>query len=142
MRVEHIALWTHDIDRLRTFYQSYFGAQASPIYRSRTRADFTSCFLQFPDGGARLELMSIADLASAPQGPAVGYAHVALAVGSESAVDALTARLQADGISILGAPRRTGDGYYEAVIADPDGNTVEITADVQLSSSDYQCESH
>jgi len=95
MRVEHIALWTHDIDRLRTFYQSYFGAQASPIYRSRTRADFTSCFLQFPDGGARLELMSIADLASAPQGPAVA---------SESAVDALTARLQADGVRILGAP--------------------------------------
>jgi lactoylglutathione lyase len=128
MRVEHIALWTHDIDRLRTFYVSYFGAHASPVYRSRTRADFTSYFLQFPDGGARLELMSTAGLASAPESPAVGYAHVALAVGSEAAVDALTARLQADGVRILGAPRRTGDGYYEAVIADPDGNTVEITA--------------
>ena len=42
-------------------------------------------------------------------------------------IDALTARLQADGVRILGAPRRTGGGYYEAVIADPDGNTVEIT---------------
>jgi lactoylglutathione lyase len=127
MRVEHIALWTHDIDRLRTFYERYFEAQASPLYRSRTRADFTSCFLQFPSGGARLELMSTGDLASAPRGPAVGYTHVALAVGSEAAVDALTARLQADGVRILGAPRRTGDGYYESVIADPDGNTVEIT---------------
>ena len=128
MRVEHIALWTHDIDRLRTFYERYFGAQAGPIYRSRTRTDFTSCFLQFPDGSARLELMSTTGLAAAPRCPAVGYAHVALAVGSEAAVDALTARLQADGVRILGGPRRTGDGYYEAVIADPDGNTVEITA--------------
>jgi len=127
MRVEHIALWTHDIDRLRAFYESYFGAQAGPFYRSRTRTAFTSYFLQFPGAGARLELMSTAGLASAPRGPAVGYAHVALAVGSEAAVDALAARLQADGVRIIGVPRRTGDGYYEAVIADPDGNTVEIT---------------
>ena len=26
------------------------------------------------------------------------------------------------------APRTTGDGYYEAVIADPDGNLIEIVA--------------
>ncbi|MFO5517270.1 glyoxalase/bleomycin resistance/extradiol dioxygenase family protein, partial [Klebsiella pneumoniae] len=25
-------------------------------------------------------------------------------------------------------PRTTGDGYYEAVIADPDGNLIEIVA--------------
>ena len=24
-------------------------------------------------------------------------------------------------------PRTTGDGYYEAVVADPDGNRVELT---------------
>lgn len=128
MRVEHIALWTSDIDRLRTFYESYFAAQAGPAYHSRTQKDFTSHFLQFPDGGARLELMSTGSLASESRSPAVGYAHVALSVGSEAAVDALTARLQADGVRILGAPRRTGDGYYEAVVADPDGNLVEITA--------------
>jgi lactoylglutathione lyase len=25
------------------------------------------------------------------------------------------------------APRTTGDGYYEAVVLDPDGNRVELT---------------
>jgi lactoylglutathione lyase len=25
-------------------------------------------------------------------------------------------------------PRVTGDGYYEAVVRDPDGNAVEVTA--------------
>jgi lactoylglutathione lyase len=28
---------------------------------------------------------------------------------------------------VEGAPRTTGDGYYESVILDPDGNRVEIT---------------
>ena len=33
-----------------------------------------------------------------------------------------------DGNTILDGPRRTGDGYYESLILDPDGNRVEITA--------------
>ena len=27
---------------------------------------------------------------------------------------------------IAGGPRRTGDGYYESVVFDPDGNRIEI----------------
>jgi lactoylglutathione lyase len=60
--------------------------------------------------------------------PRSGYAHLALSLGSMAAVDALTARLEADGGRILAPPRRTGDGYYESVVADPDGNVVELTA--------------
>src|SRR5678815_2372397 len=65
----------------------------------------------------RLELMSVPDLSDsgAADGPVVGYAHLALAVGSRDAVDALTARLRADGARVRSAPRVTGDGYYEAV---------------------------
>jgi lactoylglutathione lyase len=29
---------------------------------------------------------------------------------------------------VLDGPRRTGDGYYESVVLDPDGNRVEIAA--------------
>ena len=32
------------------------------------------------------------------------------------------------GVEILSPARRTGDGYYEAVVADPDGNRVELVA--------------
>jgi lactoylglutathione lyase len=42
-------------------------------------------------------------------------------------VDSLTARLRQDGYRVVGEPRRTGDGYYESVVLDPDGNRVEIT---------------
>jgi lactoylglutathione lyase len=128
MRLEHVAVWTHDLERLRAFYERHFGARAGARYRSATREGFTSYFLAFPDGGARLELMSVPALAAAAPEPAVCYAHLALALGSEAAVDALTARLRDAGVPVLSGPRRTGDGYYESVVADPDGNLVELTA--------------
>ena len=62
-----------------------------------------------------------------PGEPAVGCAHLAVSAGSVEAVDALTARLRADGYQVVGGPRYTGDGYYESVVLDPDGNRVEIT---------------
>ena len=128
MRLEHTAIWTRDLEPLRAFYEQYFGAVASPLYESRSRIGFSSRFLTFPDGGARLELMSVAGLSGARTGAAAGYAHLAVAVGSRAAVDALTARMRGDGVRIHGLPRETGDGYYESVVADPDGNLVEITA--------------
>jgi lactoylglutathione lyase len=43
-------------------------------------------------------------------------------------VDRLTNWLRADGHSVLEGPRRTGDGYYESVVLDPEDNRVELTA--------------
>ena len=40
---------------------------------------------------------------------------------------AIAQRAGAAGI-LSSPPRTTGDGYYEAVIADPDGNLIEIVA--------------
>jgi len=42
-------------------------------------------------------------------------------------VDALTQRLSDAGHLVIDGPRSTGDGYYESVVLDPDGNRVEIT---------------
>ena len=42
---------------------------------------------------------------------------------------ALRERLRNDGYRIVGEPRTTGDGFYESVIADPDGNLIELTYD-------------
>jgi len=47
-------------------------------------------------------------------------------VGSRQAVNLLTEELRSDGFRIVGEPRITGDGYYESVVFDPDGNHVEI----------------
>ena len=47
--------------------------------------------------------------------------------GGAEQVDAIAQRAGAAGI-LISPPRTTGDGYYEAVIADPDGNLIEIVA--------------
>jgi lactoylglutathione lyase len=56
-----------------------------------------------------------------------GYIHMALSVGSKARVDELTAKLRQDGYPVVSEPRRTGDGYYESCVLDPDGNRIEIT---------------
>jgi lactoylglutathione lyase len=56
-----------------------------------------------------------------------GLAHFAIAVGSKEKVNSLTEQLRNDGFEIAGEPRTTGDGYYESVIHDPEGNSIEIT---------------
>ena len=134
MRIEHIAIWTTNLDRCKQFYASYFGATAGPNYVNAAKG-FESCFLSFDDG-ARLEVMTTTSL-SLVQSPAgaerLGLTHLAISVGSERVVDELTKRLQSDGFAIVDGPRRTGDGYYESVVIDPDGNRVEICAQRQMS---------
>lgn len=126
MYIEHVALWTADLERLKTFYQTYFQATAGPKYLNPQRG-FESYFLTFATG-ARLELMRLPNLLpGVTNPPQTGYAHLAFAVGSAAAVDTLTARLQADGYQVIDGPRHTGDGYYESVVLDPAGNRVEIT---------------
>jgi lactoylglutathione lyase len=129
MRLEHLALWTPRLETLREFYVRHFGCVAGPLYESRTRP-FRSYFLTFP-GGGRLELMEQPGLEAAPARAApdrTGLAHLALTVGDEEAVRTTTERLRAAGVRVLGEPRRTGDGYYESVVVDPDGNRIELTA--------------
>jgi lactoylglutathione lyase len=123
--IEHAALWTPDLQRARAFYESFFDATAGDKYVNPEK-HFSSYFLSF-DSGARLELMHTPGMAAALEDTTVGYAHLAFSVGSEHAVNALTDRLRADGYEVIGEPRWTGDGYYESVVSDPDGNRVEIT---------------
>lgn len=126
-RIEHAALWTTDLERSLSFYETYFGGVPGERYHNSEKK-FTSYFLEF-ESGARLELMHHPDLVSIQHELeyVTGYAHLAISVGSESAVNKLTRRLQNDGYRVVGEPRRTGDGYFESVVLDPDGNRVEIT---------------
>lgn len=127
MHIEHIAIWTQDLERLKVFYETYFQARAGDKYVNPGK-QFESHFLAFPCG-ARLELMRTPAVLESPASTEtfMGYAHLAFSAGSPEAVDALTDRLRQDGHRVVGEPRRTGDGYYESVVLDPDGNRIEIT---------------
>jgi len=129
IRIEHLALWTRDLERLAAFYAEAFGAAVGERYENAPHG-FASRFLSF-DSGARVELMQTTelDLAEAPPGAQrLGLTHLALSLGSTEAVDALTARLRERGCPVLDGPRWTGDGYYESTVLDPDGNRIELTA--------------
>lgn len=126
MKIEHVGLWVRDLEKMKTFYEQYFEGAAGELYHNQT-TNFQSYFLTFPSGNTRLELMNKPELVGVEQ-EAFGYAHIAYQVKNEKAVDHLHKRLTDDGYKHVNGPRTTGDGYYEAVVEDPEGNLVEITA--------------
>ncbi len=128
IKIEHIALWVQDLDAFCAFYERHFGATVGALYENPAKG-FRSRFLSFSTG-ARIEAMTTTTLSpvSLSRGAQrMGLTHFAFALGSESAVDNLTAELKAEGVPVLDGPRRTGDGYYESVILDPEGNRIELT---------------
>jgi lactoylglutathione lyase len=126
MRIEHVGLWVRDLEAAREFYARHFGCECGARYTNAAKG-FSSYFLGFP-GGARLELMTRIGLLEVPPRLQTGYAHLALAVDGDEAVRALTGRLRGQGVRVESEPRRTGDGYYESVVLDPEGNRIEIVS--------------
>lgn len=126
MKVEHLAIWVNNLETMRTFYETYFGAKAGERYHNPTK-NFYSYFLSF-DMGCRLELMHKPDILQNKNiGEYIGIIHFAISVGSKGKVDSLTEILRQANYKIVGEPRTTGDGYYESVVLDPEGNRIEIT---------------
>lgn len=127
MKIDHVAIWTNNLERLKQFYIRYFNVECSSKYINEKRG-FESYFLRF-DSGARVELMYLPSLLRLEDSEIafIGYAHIAIGVDLKENVDNLTYRLQADGYTLLSRPSYTGDGYYESVFLDPDGNQLEIT---------------
>ena len=126
MRIEHIALYVQDLAAAKAFFATYLGGTPGEGYNN-PHTGLRTYFITF-EGGARLELMTRPALAEGVDNqPRAGYAHLAFALGSRQAVDALTQRLQADGYTVTSGPRVTGDGYYESCVLGPEGCTLEFT---------------
>ena len=152
MKIEHVAIWVKDIDKVCEFYRKYFGGVVQPLYHNPAK-QFTSRFITFEDG-ARLEIMhrpdvsdnvgtlteSKSDMLTLDHAGVQAHRrdtrhrmfhveqfHISFSVGSKEKVDSLTQQMSDDGITIVGQPRTTGDGYYESVVLDPEGNRIEIT---------------
>jgi lactoylglutathione lyase len=128
MKIEHLALWTNQLELLKVFYVQFFGASSNEKYHNPLRK-FSSYFLSFGDG-ARLELMQMPGIPENSNDILLqntGLIHFAMSTGSKEKVDALTEAIRQAGFTVIGEPRWTGDGYYESVILDPDSNRIEIT---------------
>ena len=129
MKIDHIAIWTPNLEGLRNFYIHYFDASSNEIYYNHSK-EFRSYFISF-DGDCSLEIMEMPIIPPTKNNPLkqfIGLIHFAIKVGSKAEVTRLTEVLREDGFKVVGEPRTTGDGFYESVILDPDGNRVEIVA--------------
>ncbi|MEK6481429.1 VOC family protein [Catalinimonas sp. 4WD22] len=126
IKIEHIALWTKDLERSRDFYIKYFGAKSNDKYFNPKKG-LETYFLEF-GSGARLEIMKRPEVHHTEDLTFhAGFTHLAFSLGSKEKVDELTVRLVKDGYKKMDGPRTTGDGYYESQILDPDGNPIELT---------------
>lgn len=127
MRVEHVAMYVHDLEGVKNFFVRFFEAIPNDKYHN-SRTGLQSYFLSFEDG-SRLEIMNLPQMAEQKKNLArMGYIHIAFEVGSREKVDMLTERLYEAGYEVINGPRVTGDGYYESVILGPEDNQIEIIA--------------
>ena len=126
MKIEHIAMYVKDLEKTKTFFETYLNARANAGYRN-PKTDNRSYFHSFDDG-ARLVIMNKPQMQDSPKAlTQTGYIHIAFSVGSKEKVDELTAKLKEDGYEIISGPRTTGDGYYESCVVGIEGNQIEIT---------------
>lgn len=127
MQIAHIAIWVRDLEAMKLFYTRYFAGVSSSRYVNPAK-QFESYFISF-GSGASIELMHKSSVCN-PRETAeqLGIAHIAFKLGSEQAVIELTETLRADGYCITGEPRTTGDGYFESVLLDAEGNQIELVA--------------
>ncbi len=127
IKIEHIALWVSNLELMKNFYTVYFEGKAGNLYHNPAK-QYSSYFVSF-GSGTRLELMRRPDISERlhHHHNSIGLTHLAFSVGGKECVAQLTERLRGNGFTIVSEPRTTGDGYYESVVADPEGNWVEIT---------------
>lgn len=128
MKIEHIAIWVADLEKSKRFYIKYFNMTSSAKYEN-TNKKFSSYFLSFGTGRSRIELMHHPSISECDKDKLhiFGLTHMAISVGDKQAVNKLTERFRADGFEVMSEARTTGDGYYESVIIDHDGNQIELT---------------
>lgn len=127
MKLEHVALWTNQLEELKAYYCHFFGGIANELYFNPAK-NFKSYFISF-EGGARLEIMSRPDIPKSlddPEKQNLGIIHLSFDPGSVAAVDSMSEKIQEAGFQILSGPRKTGDGYYEFETFDPDRNRIEV----------------
>ncbi len=126
MKIEHIAIWVKDLEAQANFWETYFEGKREDLYVNPDKG-FSSYFIRFQNG-TRLELMKLDRIDSrASEEEGLGYAHIAVSVGTRQKVRSLTEQLETDGYKVVSYPRVTGDGYFESCILDAEGNRIEIT---------------
>ena len=119
MHINHVAILVKDLEKMKDFYEEFFEVEVSELYHNK-KTQFQSYFLSFKSG-ARIELTH-KPFISSRNFDDMGYTHLAISVGTSEDVDKFAEKFVSAKYPLLSGPRTTGDGYYEAVVQDPEGN--------------------
>jgi lactoylglutathione lyase len=130
MTLDHVAIWTNQLEKLKDFYVKYFNGTANEKYTNR-ETGFESYFLTF-DSGSRLEIMQKPGIPGNLNDRVIkqhqGIIHLSFGSGSMEMVIQKSHEMANAGFIILRGPRKTGDGYFEFETLDPDNNRIEVSA--------------
>lgn len=129
MYIDHVAIWTTQLEKLKAYYVRYFNGHANEKYTNEEK-HFESYFVTF-DSGTRIELMQMPgipmNLNDSVDKQYQGIIHLAFSMDTMKMVDNKLTELANSGYRILRGPRKTGDGYYEFETLDPDNNRIEVS---------------
>jgi lactoylglutathione lyase len=130
MSIDHVAIWTTQLEKLKDYYTKYFNGKSKRKYTNNEK-HFESYFISF-DTGTRLELMQMPgipqNLNDSVEKQYLGIIHLSFGMGNMDLVNEKCIELTSDGFKILKGPRKTGDGYWEFETLDPDNNRIEVSA--------------
>jgi lactoylglutathione lyase len=128
--LDHVAIWTTHLEKLKDFYVKYFNGTANEKYINKDTG-FESYFLTF-DSGSRLEIMQKHGIPENLNDTVIkqhqGLIHLSFAVDNMDIVVQKSQDMKKEGFRILRGPRRTGDGYFEFETLDPDNNRIEVSS--------------
>jgi catechol 2,3-dioxygenase-like lactoylglutathione lyase family enzyme len=125
VRIQHVGLVVSDLERSRRFYAEALGLEEVP-----RPPNFTFAGAWFSAGEDQIHLLLESDTTgragTGDPGPSasVGLAnHLALEVDD---ISSALARLEENGVPLIGGPMPRGDGYVQVFMRDPDGHVVEL----------------
>ena len=93
-KIDHIAIWTRDIENLKRFYQKYFNCTSNKKYINKQKK-FESYFLNFTNN-VRLEIMQMPVIPENKNNSIqqyLGIIHIALNVNGKKNVNKITETL-------------------------------------------------
>lgn len=130
MTLDHVAIWTTQLEKLKDFYVKYFNGMVNEKYTNK-ETGFESYFLTF-HSGSRLEIMQKPGIPENLNDRVFqqhqGIIHLSFGVETIEIVIQKSNEMAKDGFRILRGPRKTGDGFFEFETLDPDNNRIEVSA--------------
>lgn len=127
-RVGHVVLKVRDLDKARHFYCDFLGMTVGS-------ASERGLFLRFGDYHHDMAIFKTADDAELPKDNQVGLVHVALLTDGVQTVRQFYDRARQMGVQVTGWNNHAvTNSLY---VTDPEGNTIEIYADVPLEEYNW-----